>query len=63
MKKWKVTVRECSSIVYAEDEEKAMEAFIDGYLDFGDFEFEDLGEVSPFEDKIPRGKKHGKKVD
>ena len=43
-RKWKIKVK-AEGIVYAENEDEAMEAFIDGYLDFGDFEFEDLGEV------------------
>ena len=45
MKKWKVKVLETEGIVHAENEEEAMEAFIDGWIGFGDFEFVDLGEV------------------
>jgi len=42
-KKWRVKVK-AVGIVCAEDEEAAMYAFIDGWLDFNDFEFELLGE-------------------
>jgi len=43
IKKWRVKVK-AEGVVCAEDEEAAMNAFIDGWLDYYDFEFELLGE-------------------
>jgi len=43
LKKWKVKVN-AQGIVCAIDEEDAISNFIDGWLDYGDFELEFLGD-------------------